>query len=163
MKIFLKLKHWQLLVIWIITDIVLLATMQTQIWIISILLFGFTIAGWIYSIGKVINKLNTKTNIENYREDIWFILYLLALIPFGYFYRNIEYPGSINGFIIFGTGIIGFISMVKLINFAAKSLKQYENKQELKFDDYSSEFFLIIFFIIGLWFIQPRLNKIVDK
>lgn len=161
MKIFLKFKHWQLFAIWIITEIVFLTTINTPIWIITVLLFGFTIVGWIYSIGKVFNSLNTKSKISNYKEDIWFVLYLLSIIPFGYYYRNIMYTSTISSLIIFCGGVIGFISMIKLIIFAAKSLKQYEKKVELKFSDYSNEFILILIFIIGLWIIQPRINKLI--
>ncbi len=163
MKVFLKFRHWQLFLIWTFTEIVFIATVNTPIWILTTGLFGFAIIGWIYSIGKMINNLNGKKRIENYKEDLWFILYLVSIIPFGFNFRNFESYSPINGFLIFGAGLIGFISMIKLVNFSAKAYKQYESKKDLKFSDYSSEFFLIIIMIIGIWIIQPKLNKIIDK
>ncbi|HBZ68109.1 MAG TPA: hypothetical protein DEO70_14845 [Bacteroidales bacterium] len=163
MKIFLKLKHWQLFLIWIFAEIIFIATSSTPIWILTTGLFGFTIIGWIYSIGKVINNLNGKNRIENYKEDLWFILYLISVIPFGFFFRNMHSPEPMNGFLSFSAGLVGFISMIKLVNFSAKVLNQYESKRDLKFADYSNEFFLIVFMIIGIWIIQPKMNKIIDK
>ena len=52
---------------------------------------------------------------------------------------------------------------IKIINFSAKALKETETKRTQEFKDYSSEFFLIAFLIIGVWIIQPRLNKIVKN
>lgn len=163
MKIFLKFKHWQLFLIWIFTEIIFITTLNTPIWILTTGIFGFTITGWIYSIGKVMNNLNEKYRIENYKEDLWFILYLVSIIPFGYNFRNFELNVSVNGFLIFGAGLLGFISMIKLIIFSAKAYKQFESRKDLKFGDYSNEFFLILLMIIGIWVIQPKLNKIIDQ
>jgi uncharacterized membrane protein len=163
MKIFLKFKHWQLFLIWIFAEILFIATSSTSIWILTTGLFGFAIIGWIYSIGKVINNLNEKNRIENYKEDLWFILYLISVIPFGFLFRTFESSESMNGFLSFGAGLLGFISMIKLVNFSAKVFKQHESKRDLKFADYSNEFFLIVFMIIGIWIIQPKVNKIIDR
>ena len=163
MKVFLKFKHWQLFLIWIFTEIVFIATVNTPVWILTTVLFGIAIIGWIYSIGKVINNLNAKNRIENYKEDLWFILYLISMIPFGYLYKNLDSAETLNGYFIFGAGLLGFISMIKLVNFSAKAYTQYESKKDLKFGDYSREFFLILIMIIGIWIIQPKLNKIIDE
>jgi hypothetical protein len=163
MKIFLKFKHWQLFLIWIFTEIVFITTVNTPIWILTTGLFGFAFIGWIYSIGKVINNLNEKNRINNYKEDFWFTLFFVSVIPYGYFYRNLETIGSNNILLNLGVGLLQFISMVKSVNFSAKVLKQYETKRNLKFSEYFNEFFLIGFMIIGIWVIQPKVNKIVDK
>jgi hypothetical protein len=47
--------------------------------------------------------------------------------------------------------------------FVAKSLKSVELQRPVDFNDYAGEFFLIWFYPIGLWFIQPRINKLFDS
>lgn len=163
MRIFLKLKHWQLFIIWILAEIIFLATSNTPIWILTIELFGFTIIGWMYSIGKVINGLNDKNKIQNYREDFWFFLYLISAIPFGYKFKTTDSYHSGNDLLIICAGIVGLISMIRLVNFSAKAYKQYNINKDLKFPDYLEEFIWIAFFIIGIWKIQPEINKIIDK
>ncbi|HBZ66490.1 MAG TPA: hypothetical protein DEO70_06605 [Bacteroidales bacterium] len=123
MKIFLKFKHWQLFLIWIFAEIIFITTSNTPIWFLTTGLFGFTMIGWIYSIGKVINNLNEKNRIENYKEDLWFILYLVSMIPFGFTFRNMNSPEPLNGFLFPIVGIVGFISMIRLVNFSAKAFK----------------------------------------
>ena len=162
MKFLLKLKHWQIFIIWILLAVIFTWSSNSSIWIITFLIYMISLIGWIYSIGKITNSLNEKYKLINQKEDLWFILYLITTLPFGYFYINLEY-GNVNPLIIIIPGIIGLISIIKLVNFSAKAFKQNELKNELKFKDYENEFFLILFLIIGVWIIQPRLNKMIKK
>jgi hypothetical protein len=45
--------------------------------------------------------------------------------------------------------------------FPVRVLKSIELEREAKFGDYLGDFFLILFFPIGIWFLQPRIRKIV--
>ena len=56
MKIFLKLKHWQMFLVWIFGSIQMQVFIKTDIWYISSIIYFVLIFGWIYSIGKVLNK-----------------------------------------------------------------------------------------------------------
>ena len=46
--------------------------------------------------------------------------------------------------------------------FAAKIMKSAELQKPTKFDDFAAEFFLIWFNFIGVWILQPRLNKMIQ-
>lgn len=137
-----------------------MSTLFTQIWFLTLIIYDFAFVGWLYSIGKVTNELNGKNRIENYREDLWFILLFISIILFGYFFRTSRLE---NGFIMFGVMLLETISAIKLINFSAKAISQYEEKKNLKFSEYTSELILIIFMPIGIWKIQPRMNDIIEK
>ncbi len=50
-------------------------------------------------------------------------------------------------------------SIVYLVYFAAKIIKTIELNCYVTFSDFAGEFFLILVFPIGLWIIQPRINK----
>jgi len=60
--------------------------------------------------------------------------------------------------------LMHFFSMfciIFVLYFIAKTLKSVELQREAHFSDYIGEFFLIWFFPVGIWFIQPRINRIV--
>jgi hypothetical protein len=62
--------------------------------------------------------------------------------------------------------LMHFFSMFCLIYslyFTAKTLKSAEMQREAHFSDYIGDFFLIWFFPVGIWFIQPRINRIVQE
>lgn len=44
--------------------------------------------------------------------------------------------------------------------FAAKTIKLAELQRPVTFTDFADEFFLIWFFPIGIWFVQPRINEL---
>jgi hypothetical protein len=44
--------------------------------------------------------------------------------------------------------------------FNAKALKAVEWRRPVTFGDYAGEFFLLWFFPLGIWFIQPRINQL---
>lgn len=46
--------------------------------------------------------------------------------------------------------------------FTAKAIRLAELQRPLKFDDYAGEFFLLWFAFIGIWILQPRLNRMVS-
>lgn len=85
MRLFCRFKHWQLFLIWIISGTLFIATIETPFWVLTLALYDFVLVGWIYSIGKVTNKLNGKYRIENYHEDLWFVLFFISIITLGYF------------------------------------------------------------------------------
>ncbi len=47
--------------------------------------------------------------------------------------------------------------------FPAKTLKSLEMKTEASLGDYFGDFMLILFLPIGIWFLQPRINRVIEK
>jgi hypothetical protein len=47
--------------------------------------------------------------------------------------------------------------------FTARTIKTVELQRAARLDDYIGEFFLIWFFPIGVWILQPRLNRLVAE
>jgi hypothetical protein len=163
MNILLKLKHWQIFLIWILGAIQLAIFMKSDFWFISFAIYFGLFFLWIYSIGKILNKNNPEL-IK--RMNIWWILYALSIIPFALDFRDMvtESYDRIDSWIIALTGIIGFISIAKIVIYSAKTMKKAELHKDYKTKDLVSEIFFIWFFIIGIWILQPRLNKIMtDK
>ena len=47
--------------------------------------------------------------------------------------------------------------------FVAKTLKTIELQKEVNFSEFAGEFFLIWFYPIGIWIIQPKINKLTEN
>jgi hypothetical protein len=47
--------------------------------------------------------------------------------------------------------------------FTAKTITSVEMKKETHFSDYIGDFFLIWFFPVGIWFLQPRINRLLEE
>jgi hypothetical protein len=69
----------------------------------------------------------------------------------------------IDTWVIVLTGLIGFVAITKIVIYSARTIKKAELNKEYKTTNLVSEIFFIYFFIIGIWVLQPRLNKIMDK
>lgn len=160
MRVFLKFKHWQFFLIWFFLGILFAATSDSSFWFLTFAVYDFVFVGWLYSIGKVTNAINGENQIINYREDSWAILYYISLIPFGYFGHSVQ-PN--NGFFMFGAVVLESIAGFKLVNFSAKAISQNEKRKTLTFGDYITEFLLILFIPIGIWKIQPKMNRLIKN
>jgi len=47
--------------------------------------------------------------------------------------------------------------------FIAKEFKSVEVQKPVTFSDFAGEFFLLWFFPVGIWILQPRINKIFQS
>ena len=135
---------------------------KTDFWLLSFFIYYSIIFGWIYSIGKVLN--NDKTLITK-KLNIWSLVHFLSMIPFALNFRNfyIESSYILSSFVEVAFGLLIMLSIFKVANLSAKSLKMKITKRKVTFKDYIVEFFLIIYIIIGVWVLQPKLNKIIDE
>jgi hypothetical protein len=160
MKIFLTLKHWQLFLIWVLSAITCSVLDETPIFIYASIIYLSLLTTWVFSIGKIINSKPTNMNkVKNYRENTWYFCYLLTIVIFFVLWR-IEKSSGISTLVLF---CLGAFSGFKLVNFSSKVLRQFEEKEELQFRNYFIEFFLIMYMVIGIWFLQPRLNRIMNE
>jgi hypothetical protein len=59
--------------------------------------------------------------------------------------------------------LFSMFCMFYCLYFISKELKAVEWQRPVTFSVYTGEFFLIWFFPIGIWFIQPRINKLSEE
>ncbi len=136
---------------------------------------------WLYSIAIGLQRyvpqdIHMKTN----RFKIFFYVPLVyigfIMIVFSYFISNFN-PESINpgmtppdltaifpfiGLII-PLHFFSIFCMIYVLYFAAKTLKTAELKREVTFSDYVGEFFLLWFYIVGIWIVQPKINRMLQS
>ena len=185
MRIFLKLKHWQLFVLMFVIpcglQIVNICFMifERSMYFFSIL-FPLTMLiyisaffGWLYSIGiNLHKKLPETVPMKSGRFKaflcipvIYITLIILTLCMVLINHPNAWQPDSTTAPLIFFTilpiHLFSIFCIFYCLYFVAKSLKAVEVQKPVTFSDYAGEFFLLWFFFIGVWFIQPRINKIL--
>jgi hypothetical protein len=71
------------------------------------------------------------------------------------------YPG-VFGF-IFPFHLLAMYCMLYLLYFVSKNLVLAERGKPASFYDYSGPFFLLWFFPIGVWIIQPKVNPLYEE
>ena len=49
------------------------------------------------------------------------------------------------------------------VYFVAKTFKTVELQREVSFSDFVGEFFLLWFYPIGVWILQPKINKMIEE
>ena len=118
--------------------------------------------GWLISIAVMANrKLG-----ESLKKPMKWVFLGLAYATAYLIGSLLVLPGSMDP----GRGVPGFILPLHLLAmaaifyallFTAKSLVMVERNEATKFFEYSGPFFLLWFFPIGVWFIQPRVNKLL--
>jgi hypothetical protein len=178
MTTFLKLKHWQLFLLVIVIPLIFQfikigwitsndnhETMLDNFPIIAVFGIGIYFS-WLYSLGTNLRSKLPSTellNIITFKFTVFFPLFYLLLTAFFLFQTpSNEFP-SIGMFaimipVLFLTSFSHFYS----IYFIAKALKMIDCQKQCAFSEFSEECFLIFFFPLGIWKIQPRINKLFE-
>jgi hypothetical protein len=173
----LKLKHWQLfglfisipLTIRIINTTIFKIPEEILDYIIPVMLILLMLIyfGWTYSVGTNLRSKIPETVKMNFKLFKTFQFFTIIFIPiFGivtYLLMNFSPGGKPNENIITVLGLlIGLTPFCILycIYFIAKTIRLVELQRPISLKDYIIDFLLILFFPIGVWIIQPKLNKI---
>lgn len=180
----LRLKHWQLFLLLIgipvILEIIFVGTIVTSqkmtgmifIFPIIMILFMGTYFGWFYALGTNLHKRLPPTVEMNLpRFKIFLLIPIVYMLFIFIFMIGILSSAPQQGESL-RIGMVGLIIPVHLFSmfcifyclyFNAKALKSVEWQRAVTFSDFVGEFFLIWFFPIGIWIIQPRINQLFEE
>lgn len=157
------------------------STMFSFIYVFPILMiiFSGTLLGWFWSVAIGLQSkvpANVKMKVGMFKTFFFIpIAYMLA------FFVGITV--LVNGLssmtaageepspaIMFGSMILlvplhlfAMFCMFYCMYFVAKTFKTAELQREATFSDFLGEFFLVWFYPIGVWILQPKINKMVDE
>jgi hypothetical protein len=140
------------------------------------LLFMGVLLGWQWSVAVGMQKMvpaAIKMKVTKFKVFFFIPVVYITLIIIAIFFAFSYYNSSSAvdfGFSIF----IPFLVIVPLhlfsmfclfycLYFVAKTLKTVELQREVTFNDFVGEFFLSWFFPIGVWILQPRINKLIKQ
>ena len=145
---------------------------------IMMILFMGGLFGWFWSAAIGLQKMIPPTiKMHVTRFKIFFfipLIYISCIIAFmGFVFGSnlaILQEGGQPPVWIFGAFAfifpLHFFSMFCIfycIYFVAKTIKTVELQREVTFSDFIGEFFLVWFHFIGIWILQPRINKFVQN
>lgn len=140
-------------------------------------LCGFIQFAWFWN---VITKLNIlvptrRGKFPMRRIKLFFFIPIIyfCLVPFfiAFAVKTSNSHQNIDGMmqvVLFGilTFLLHFFSIFCILHtifFAAKTIRSAELKKNARFSEFAGYFFLIWVFPVGIWFIQPRINVLLEK
>ncbi len=181
MKIFLTAKHWQLFSLMFGLPILLeliafwqLAenrNVRALFYVIPIIMFLYmvTFFGWFWSIGINLHPMlppSVHMNLLIFKLLLLFPILYISLFSFFFYQSFNSHTLAINPkafALIIPIHLFSMFCLIYSLYFISKELKSVELQRPVTFSQYAGEFFLIWFFAIGVWFIQPRINKMFGK
>lgn len=144
--------------------------------VLSMMSMGVYFA-WLYAVSMGLRKIfPTSVNYSLKTFKAFFIIpivFYCALI----FLISFIVSGSLEFFIeenpiifiivmlviVVPMSIFSAVCMIYLNYFAAKSYKTALLQREVRFKDFVGEFFLIYFLPVGIWILQPKINKLFSR
>ncbi|PZP51186.1 MAG: hypothetical protein DI598_03780 [Pseudopedobacter saltans] len=182
MRKFLMLKHWQLFALFMglpiifqfvtIGSVVFSGDPTTMFYffpIMMIIIIGLCF-GWFYALGTSLYKklpAGAKMNLTCFK--IFLLITVVYLIFFSVFVGTMCYnllnnkePNLIIFALIIPLHLFSMFCVIYCTYFNARALKTVELQRAVTFNDFVGEFFLFWLFPVGIWFIQPRINKLFD-
>jgi hypothetical protein len=188
MNLFLRAKHWQLFLVLfgipLVLQIFLVTSMMMSAFsgspdpeafihyfkvfpVIMILTMGIFF-GWFWSIGVGLHqKVPEHIKLPVNRFKTFIIIPSIYIIFFSSFIGWMMGRAFQDGFapdprlflVIVPLHFFCMFCMLYCIYFVAKTVKTIELQREVTFSDFAGEFFLIWFYPVGIWIIQPKVNK----
>jgi len=183
MELLRKLIHWQIfllvvglpIVVQFIQNIIFLTSDQGNeaaystglglILILPLLIYY----GWIGSVGMAFSKRNTSVSMPTgrFKISLWTscICNLLLLVYFWAYPQNIRQTDGEEAIPIMLIGVLVFVALFTLfycLSFMARAIVQLERGRRITSSEYFSEFIMAVIFPIGIWLLQPRINRL-DK
>lgn len=176
MALFRRLKHWQIFLL-VVGIPVILQFLQgvtyfsthrqmedTTFPIIQLLLFLpiMTYYGWIGAVGFGLGQKNTAARmpLAKFRLSLWASFLATASLLLFTFYRNLT---DERFFPLLPIAIALFLSLFTLfycLSFMARAIVQAERGTRVKAAEFYSEFVMAVAFPIGIWLLQPRINRL---
>ena len=172
--IFLRIKHWQLflllVVLWIGTGAAQLAAMPSSPeepigtvfpFVAVVELVALVFAGWLWSLGRFLQSVvphRLKMSPTFFRISVTLPLLCIPLLALAFQSLNVALIGIV--FIAYG---IALAAEVYSWYFVARSLALAQYLRKVRFSDYEATLLGIWFFPVGVWFIQPKINRLYVK
>ncbi len=143
---------------------------------IVMILFMAIFFGWYWSVAIGLQKKvpeNVTMKVKKFKIFFFIpMVYILCLIIFITFAMdglinngrepNVGLIGSIVAIIV-PLHLFSIFCIFYTLYFIAKTFKTVELQREVKFSDFAGEFFMIWFYPVGIWIIQPKINKFIEE
>jgi hypothetical protein len=186
-NIFLQAKHWQLFLLTfgipIILQFITIGNMFTNfdsnknfdsnymfnyliLYQILILILMGVFFGWFWSVAIGLQRIipvEIKLNTNRFKMFLLFLLfYIIFFVVFFISTIASSRPNPMIIVIIMPFHLFSMFCIVYCLYFVAKTFKTAELQQKVTFKDFAGEFFMIWFYPVGIWIIQPKINQLFN-
>jgi hypothetical protein len=172
---FLRAKHWQIFALFmglfVVGNIVELMTIAQSDWptgrmgTASIVvnggvmaLFAVCFLAWFWTMGSFLHAISRQPQRLKLTFFKFAVIYPVLYIPLAAPFFLSSDPSMVA--IILPLHFLAMFCLFYDLYFVAKHLVIAETGKSVTFYDYAGPFFLIWFFPVGIWFVQPRLNRL---
>jgi hypothetical protein len=134
-----------------------------QTMLMSLLMMSLLL-GWLLSIGFAANRRVEQSIRLDTRLAVGCAIYAASYIALAQVIFPGLGPGSSDGVsfgLIIPLHLSAMFGIFYVLAFAARNIIMAERQSKVSFFDYSGPFFLMWFFPIGVWFVQPRVNRLI--
>ncbi|HEY4323054.1 MAG TPA: hypothetical protein VGN20_03685 [Mucilaginibacter sp.] len=152
---------------------------------VIMLLFMGTLFGWLWSIAIGLQKfvpMAVKMKVKRFKIFFFIpIVYLFLILTFmGFIFGNVFNSNFFNNpphglqpdhlqlflfmfMFIVPIHLFSMFCIFYCLYFVAKTFKTVELQKEVSFSDFIGEFFLFWFQPVGVWILQPKINKMIAE
>jgi len=171
---FLRAKHWQIFLV--VFGLYLLGQILVMSYFISSsgrvdisgkygilfgIVMGLSASGlifWLWCLGAFCNAI--VDGALRLRSKFHGVAAIYPPFYFVFFVARLESFGGNSLGIIVPLHLFAMFCMFYLLYFASKSIVLAEKHKPVSFYDYAGPFFLLWFFPVGIWLVQPRINRL---
>ena len=150
-------KHWQIFILLFLAHAGMFLITQIAYLAVAMMLHLLCFIAWYWSIGSLFVSL-MKPPLRMKLGRFHFAL-VYPLLYFPLFFSSALWSGPLLAVII-PLHLIGMLCMFYLLNFVSKGLVMVETGTVPSFFDYAGPFFLFWFYPVGIWYLQPRINRL---
>ena len=131
--------------------------------------------GWFWSIAIGLqSKIPATVKMKVNKFKVFFfipIVYIFSVLVFMTLFGLSDFELNSDFNSVLPVGLLAimlplhFLSMFGIfysLYFVAKTYKTAELQREVSFSDFAGEFFMIWFYFVGIWIIQPKINEMVE-
>lgn len=119
--------------------------------------------GWLLIVGVRLYKLSSKSSRGSYKLFMTVgLLLLVGDVIFNLMFTQQEIA-EFGWEIIVLYFVFNIVAVSIVFSYPARLLVSFESKEEIDINDYFGDIFRFIFWPIGIWNIQPRLNRLLEK
>lgn len=190
-KRLLKAKHWQIFLLTFGLPIIvpvavlmlllflspesddltsILLTSGIFIYLLSVIVFAISILAWLWAVGtglqsKIGDELSMRSSVFK-TVLLLFVVYIISpLALLSAFQGNTQLGDFLVtwGFFFIPLHFLMMLCILFCLFFVAKTYKTAILQRKVTFSDFAGDFFLIWFFPIGIWIVQPKINELVSE
>jgi len=175
-RFFLRAKHWQIFLLIVgvcfVGQMTVVTSMATQLlsaddfdrtarlFGVMTVVFMLFFLGWFWSMGSFLTSIIAEPQRLPIRYFRFALIYPAIYVAFFFTTFSASKPPSA---LIVPFHLLAMSCMFYNLYFVSKSLVLAETGRAASFYDYAGPFFLTWFFPIGIWVVQPRINRLFDR